>query len=96
MKSIILDAVIDLLKVLPFLFGAFLLIEFLEHKAMDKVIYRLQHVGFLGPVLGALVGVVPQCGFSVAAANFYADRIVTPGTLLAVFLATSDGFFVYK
>lgn len=90
MIDIIFDAVVDLLKVLPFLFGAFLLIEFLEHKAIDKVTYRLQHVGFLGPVFGAIVGVVPQCGFSVTAADFYGGRLITIGTLAAVFLSTSD------
>ncbi len=88
--DIVLDSVLDLLKVLPFLFGAFLLIEYLEHKAMDKVVYRLQHVGFFGPLAGALIGIVPQCGFSVTAADFYAGRLITIGTLAAVFLSTSD------
>ena len=90
LADIILDSVLDLLKVLPFLFGAFLLIEFLEHKAMDKVVYRLQHVGVLGPLAGALIGIVPQCGFSVTAADFYSGRLITIGTLAAVFLSTSD------
>jgi hypothetical protein len=88
--DIILDSVLDLLKVLPFLFGAFLLIEFLEHKAMDKVVYKLQHVGIFGPLAGALIGIVPQCGFSVTAADFYGGRLITIGTVTAVFLSTSD------
>lgn len=90
MIDIILDAVLDALKTLPFLFGAYLLIEFLEHRASGKLTDALSHLGPFGPLGGALLGCVPQCGFSVAAANFYAGRLITPGTLLAVFLATSD------
>ncbi len=90
MKEIILDAVVDSLKNLPFLFGAYLLIEFLEHRASHRLTGALARLGPLGPLGGALLGCVPQCGFSVAAANFYAGGLITPGTLLAVFLATSD------
>lgn len=90
MEEIILDALLDSLKSLPFLFGAYLLIEFLEHHASQRLTNALSKLGPLGPVGGALLGCVPQCGFSVAAANFYAGRLISPGTLLAVFLATSD------
>lgn len=90
MLDIILDALLDTLKTLPFLFGAYLLIEFLEHRASEKLTGALARLGPFGPVGGAALGLVPQCGFSVAAANFYAGRLITPGTLLAVFLATSD------
>lgn len=90
MLDIILDAVLDTLKALPFLFGAYLLIEFLEHRASGKLTSALSKMGPLGPIGGAVLGCVPQCGFSVAAANFYAGRLISPGTLLAVFLATSD------
>lgn len=90
MLDIVLDAVMDSLKTLPFLFGAYLLIEFLEHRAGDGMTRLLARLGPLGPVGGALLGCVPQCGFSVAAANFYAGRLITPGTLVAVFLSTSD------
>lgn len=90
MLDILMDAVIDSLKTLPFLFGAYLLIEFLEHKASGPMTQLLARLGPLGPVGGAALGCVPQCGFSVAAANFYAGRLITPGTLIAVFLATSD------
>lgn len=90
MLDILIDAVIDSLKTLPFLFGAYLLIEFLEHRAGDGMARLLAWLGPLGPLGGAALGCVPQCGFSVAAANFYAGRLITPGTLIAVFLATSD------
>ncbi|MCH5351934.1 MAG: arsenic efflux protein [Acutalibacter sp.] len=88
MPQIILDAVIDTVKALPFLFGAYLLIEYLERRANDKFARILS--GPLGPIGGAVLGCVPQCGFSVAAANFYAGRLISPGALIAVFLATSD------
>lgn len=88
--DVFLDGLLDALKALPFLFGAYLLMEFLEHRAGDKLTDTLSRLGPWGPVGGAVLGCVPQCGFSVAAANFYAGRLITPGTLIAVFLATSD------
>ena len=87
---IIEHTLIDSLKMLPFLFVAYLLIEMLEHKASDKLQHALSRSGNFGIVVGALLGCVPQCGFSVAAANFYSGRIITLGTMMSVFLATSD------
>lgn len=81
------DAALDALKALPFLFGAYLLLELLEKRWAGRQPALLKK---LGPLGGAVLGCVPQCGFSVAAANFYAAGLITPGTLLAVFLATSD------
>ena len=90
MLDILLDALLDSLKTLPFLRGASLLIEVLEHRAGSRIAGALSRLGPFGPLGGAVLGCVPQCGCSVAAANFYAGRLITPGTLLAVFMATSD------
>ncbi len=83
-------ALSDCLRMLPFLFAAFLLIEALEHYSGNLSARVMEKVGKAGPLVGALVGCVPQCGFSVMAANLYAGGVVSVGTLLAVFLATSD------
>ena len=86
----ILDSVLHTLKILPFLFVAFLLVEFLEHKAQDKIKHFFTRAGVAGPAIGTLLGCIPQCGFSVMCANLYSSGIITRATLIAVFLATSD------
>ncbi len=88
--NVLLDAIIDTLKVLPFLFLAFLVIEFLEHKAQDKIKHLFTRTGVMGPLIATLCGCIPQCGFSVMSANLYSSGIITLGTLIAVFLSTSD------
>ena len=88
--DVLADALADCLKMLPFLFTAFLLIEGLEHYSTKLTRKALEDVDKAGPVVGALVGCVPQCGFSVMASNLYAGGIISVGTLLSVFLATSD------
>ncbi len=80
----------DSLPMLPFLYLAYLLIEWLERHHGQKIEQALAGGGRWGFVPGALLGCVPQCGFSAVASNLYASRVITPGTVLAVFLATSD------
>ena len=86
----LLDALIDGVKMLPFLYLAYLLIEWLERHHGENIENALAGGGRWGFLPGALLGCVPQCGFSAVASNFYASRVITPGTLLAVFIATSD------
>ena len=81
---------LESLKMLPFLFVAFLLIEFLEHKAQDKIKHIFTRAGSAGPLIGTILGCIPQCGFSVMSANLYSSHVIALGTLIAVFLSTSD------
>lgn len=90
MSDVIKDTLQDSIEMLPFLFLAYLLIEYMEHKASRRLKAMLVGSGKYGALGGAVLGALPQCGFSVAASNFYAGRIITRGTLLAVFLTTSD------
>ncbi|BDF32658.1 hypothetical protein CE91St62_07280 [Lachnospiraceae bacterium] len=90
LKDVLLDTALDCLKMLPFLFAAFILIEALEYYSSDFTAKLLAGVGKAGPVVGAAAGCVPQCGFSVLASNLYAGGIISVGTLLSVFIATSD------
>ncbi|EFB77001.1 putative manganese transporter [Subdoligranulum variabile] len=84
------DALTDSVKMLPFLYLAYLLIEWLERHHGDRIEAALAGGGRWGFVPGSLLGCIPQCGFSAVASNLYASRVITPGTLLAVFIATSD------
>jgi len=88
--DIIKDAGMDTLKTIPFLFLAYLLMELIEYKFEDKAAEIVNRAGRLGPMLGGLLGIIPQCGFSAATANLYAGGLITRGTMLAVFLSTSD------
>ena len=90
MLDVILDAVIDTVKLIPFLFLTYLAMEYLEHKTGSKAQRLVQRAGRLGPVIGGLLGVVPQCGFSAAASGLYTGRVITLGTLFAIYLSTSD------
>lgn len=88
--DILFDAGKDTLSLAPFLLVTYLALETLEHVAGDRVNGAIKRAGAAGPVAGSLLGIVPQCGFSAMAATLYAGRVVTLGTLVAVFLSTSD------
>ena len=90
MIEVLEHTILDSIKLLPFLFITYILMELIEHKAGEKTEKIIKKSGKFGPVIGALLGIVPQCGFSAIAANFYAARIITRGTLIAIFLSTSD------
>lgn len=93
MSEIIIDSVIDSIKLLPFLFLTYLFMEWLEHKTGSAARNRIRTAGKLGPVWGGLLGVIPQCGFSAAASSLFTGRVITVGTLIAVYLSTSDEMF---
>lgn len=90
MLDVIYDTLIDSFKLLPFLFLTFLLIEFFEHGLDKKSKNIISKAGRFGPIIGSFLGIIPQCGFSVAATNLYVTRIISLGTLIAVYLSTSD------
>ena len=90
MWDVILDTLIDSIKLVPFLFLTYLAMEYLEHKAGEKTTYMVRKAGKMGPLIGGVAGVLPQCGFSAAASNLYAGRVITLGTLIAIYLSTSD------
>ena len=90
MKELIVDALLDTVKLLPYLFITFLLLEFLEHKLSKKSEKALVKNKKYGPIVGSILGGLPQCGFSTMASSLFSGRVITIGTLIAVFLSTSD------
>lgn len=90
LEHTLLHTIEDSVKLLPFLFLTYLLMELLEHTTGGKVQNKIKNAGKVGPLWGGLLGIMPQCGFSAAASSLYAGRVITVGTLLAVFLSTSD------
>lgn len=88
--DILQEAGMDTLKLIPFLFLTYLLMEWLEHKTGSRTQAMIRRSGKAGPLFGGILGVAPQCGFSAAAANLYSGGLITAGTLVAVFLSTSD------
>ena len=90
MLEILLDTAVDTLKLIPFLFLTYLLMEYLEHKTGEKAKQMIGRAGRMGPVVGGILGVFPQCGFSAAASGLYSGRVITMGTLIAIYLSTSD------
>ena len=90
MLEIIKDAIIDTLKIIPFLFLAFLFLEYIEHKMNEKNSKYLINNKKIGPIVGGILGTFPQCGFSAMATKLFSSRVITLGTLIAVYLSTSD------
>lgn len=90
MLDILLDTLLDALKILPFLFITYLIMEYIEHKMSNKTKRIVEKSGNYGPLMGGVLGAFPQCGFSVSATNLYAAKIITLGTLIAIYLSTSD------
>lgn len=90
MWNMLAETLIDNIKIFPFLFVTYLFLEYLERKTSDKTTAAIQKATKAGPLAGAVLGVLPQCGFSVVAANLFAARVITIGTLIAIFLSTSD------
>lgn len=88
--DIFMDAVNDSVVVVPFLFLTYVVLETIEHASQDRLAGLVRKAGPVGPVVGAVLGVVPQCGFSAMGATLYAGRVITLGTLFAVLLSTSD------
>ena len=88
--DVLLDAVSDTLRLVPFLFLTYLVMEYLEHKTQDTARQMIRRAGKLGPLIGGIAGAFPQCGFSAAASSLYAGGVISAGTLMAVFLSTSD------
>ena len=90
MIDVIIDALVDSFKLLPFLFIVYLIMEYLEHKTNNKTENVIKRSGRFGPIIGSILGAFPQCGFSVMASNLYFTKIISMGTLIAIFLSTSD------
>lgn len=90
MLDIVIDAIIDSIKLIPFLFITYLVMEYLEHKTSHIHNEKIKKSGKLGPIVGGILGAFPQCGFSVSATNLYVGRVISIGTLIAVYLSTSD------
>lgn len=94
LDEVILHGLADTLKIVLFLFLTYMLLEFIEHKAKAETEHLMRKAGAFGPVVGGFLGVIPQCGFSTVAANLYTGGIIGLGTLIAVFLSTSDEMLV--
>ena len=90
MLDIIVDSFVDVLKLIPFLFIAFLILEYIEHKLSKKNEKILTNNKKYGPIIGGVLGAFPQCGFSAMASKLFSSRVITLGTLIAVYLSTSD------
>lgn len=94
MKEILIDTILDSIKLIPFLLLAFLIIELIEHRLNNKTEKIITKSKKIGPIIGSILGAIPQCGFSVMATNLYITRIITLGTLISIYLSTSDEMLI--
>ena len=90
MLHVLTDTLIDSVKLFPFLLLTYIAMEYLEHRTSSKTRDLVKKSGKFGPVIGGVLGAFPQCGFSAAASNLYAGRVITLGTLISIYLSTSD------
>lgn len=90
LKHVIMHTVEDNISIIPFLFITYCIMEYMEHFITEKSEGAVKYSGKIGPLWGGILGVIPQCGFSAAAASFYSGGVITLGTMLAIFLSTSD------
>ncbi len=90
LEHVVVHAIEDNLSIIPFLFITYCIMESMEHAVSSKTEGMVKYSGKMGPLFGGILGVIPQCGFSAAAASFYSGGVITLGTLLAIFLSTSD------
>lgn len=90
MQEVILDTLLDTVRLIPLLLVTYLFMEWIEHKTKQKMDRLVKDRGIGGPIVGGLLGIFPQCGFSASAANLYAGRLISVGTLIAIFISTSD------
>ncbi len=89
-EHVLEHSISDTISLIPFLFITYLLMEYLEHKTSEQTTQFIRKAGKTGPIWGGILGVIPQCGFSASASSLYAGRLITVGTLLAIYLSTSD------
>jgi hypothetical protein len=90
MFEVIEHTIADNITLVPFLFLTYLAMEFLEHKTGERTTAMIQKAGHFGPFIGGIAGIIPQCGLSAAASSLYAGRVISMGTLLSIYLSTSD------
>lgn len=90
LKHIVVHAIEDNISIIPFLFVTYCIMEYMERFVAEKSEGAVRYSGKMGPLFGGILGIIPQCGFSAAAASFYSGGVITLGTLLAIFLSTSD------
>lgn len=88
--SVMEHSIIDTLPMIPILIITFILIEYMEHRFSGSLQEKVRNAGVLGPFIGALIGIIPQCGFSIMAVAFYSKKVISLGTMISIFIATSD------